>query len=77
MMKRVVLYTMNRCPHCETAKKYLAQQGIKYRLCNTSTPAGRKEFNLTGYRGVPVLKIGDQFLNGFTVKGFQQLYHQK
>lgn len=22
-MKKVVLYSMNKCPHCETAKKYL------------------------------------------------------
>lgn len=73
-MKRVVLYTMNSCPHCDTAKKYLDQQGIKYRLCNTSNSAGRKEFNATGYRGVPMLKIGDQFLNGFNVKAFQKLY---
>ncbi|MEW6996402.1 glutaredoxin family protein [Colwelliaceae bacterium BS250] len=74
-MKRIILYTMNRCPHCETAKKYLDQQGIKYRLCNVSNPAGKKEFNQTGYRGVPVLKIGDQFLNGFEVKDFQRLYN--
>lgn len=73
-MKRVVLYSMNRCPHCDTAKKYLEQQQIKYRLCNISTSAGRKEFNLTGYRGVPVLKVGDKFLNGFTIKGFEALY---
>lgn len=75
-MKRVVLYSMNRCPHCDTAKKYLDQQQIKYRLCNVSTSPGRKEFNLTGYRGVPVLKIGDQYLNGFTIKGFQAMYNK-
>ncbi len=73
-MKRVVLFTMNRCPHCETAKKYLDQQGIKYRLCNTSTAAGRKEFSRTGFRSVPVLKIGEQYLNGFSIKEFNHLY---
>ena len=73
-MKRVVLFTKNSCPHCDTAKKYLDQHSIKYRLCNVSTAAGRKEYSLTGFRGVPVLKVGDQFLNGFTVKGFQSLY---
>ncbi|WNC71015.1 glutaredoxin family protein [Thalassotalea psychrophila] len=73
-MKRVVLFTKNSCPHCETAKKYLDQNGIKYRLCNVGTAAGRKEHSLTGFRGVPILKVGDQFLNGFTVKGFQNLY---
>ncbi|WP_371372840.1 glutaredoxin family protein [Thalassotalea aquiviva] len=73
-MKRVVLYSMSRCPHCDTAKRYLDQQGIKYRLCNVSTPNGRKEFNQTGFRAVPVIKIGDRFLNGFSIKQFNQLY---
>lgn len=73
-MKKVVLYSMNKCPHCETAKKYLDKQGIAYRLCNVQTPAGQKEFSKLRLRGVPVLKIGDQILNGFSVKEFNQLY---
>jgi len=73
-MKRVVLYSMNKCPHCDTAKRYLDQQGIKYRLCNVKTPQGQKELASLGMRAVPVLKIGDQILNGFSVKKFNQLY---
>jgi glutaredoxin len=73
-MKRIVLYTMEKCPHCLTAKNYLDKQGIKYRLCNIKTPSGQKEFSKLNMRGVPVLKIGDQLLNGFSVKQFTQLY---
>jgi len=73
-MKKVVLYTLTKCPHCETAKNYLDKQNIAYRLCNVQTPAGKKEFAKLGLRGVPVLKIGDQILKGFSVKGFKQLY---
>ena len=72
-MKRIVLYTMANCPHCNTAKQYLDQNNVTYRLCNVKTPVGKKEFYKTGYRSVPVLKIGDQFLNGFSVKGFQKM----
>ncbi len=36
-MKRVVLYTMGKCPHCQTAKRYLDEQDIAYRLCNIKT----------------------------------------
>ncbi len=74
-MKRVILYSMNNCPHCQTAKRYLDQQGIAYRLCNVKTPAGQKEFRKTGMRAVPVLKVGDQFINGFSVKQFNQAYN--
>lgn len=73
-MKRIVLFTMEKCPHCQTAKRYLDEQKIPYRLCNVKSPKGRKEFAATGFRGVPVLKIGDQFLNGFSIKGFKQLF---
>jgi len=74
-MKRVVLFSTNNCPHCQVAIKYLEQKGVTYRLCNVKTPAGQKEFRKLGLRGVPVLKIGDQVLNGFSVKQFNQLYN--
>lgn len=74
-MKRIVLYTMDKCPHCQTAKRYLEQQGIPFRLCNIKTPKGQKEFAATRMRGVPVLKIGNELLNGFSVKGFNTLYN--
>ena len=74
-MKRVVLYSTDKCPHCQTAKRYLEQQGIAFRLCNVKTSKGQKEFSLTGLRGVPVLKIGDQLLNGFSVKTFTAMFN--
>ena len=74
-MKRVVLYTTDKCPHCQTAKRYLEQQGIAFRLCNIKTAKGQKAFAATGLRGVPVLKVGDQLFNGFSVKTFTEVYN--
>lgn len=73
-MKKVVLYSANRCPHCEQAKQYFAEHNISYRLCNVQTPAGQKEFRRLGFRAVPVIKISDEFLQGFNVKTFKQKY---
>ncbi|MGB1263443.1 MAG: glutaredoxin family protein [Cognaticolwellia sp.] len=73
-MKRIILYTMNNCPHCQSAKQYLEEKKLPFRLCNIKTAAGQKEFAKLRLRGVPVLKIGDQVLNGFNVKKFNQLY---
>ena len=73
-MKRVILYSTNNCPHCQTAKRYLEQENIPFRLCNIKTPAGPKEFSTLNMRGVPVLKIADQLLNGFSVKDFNRIY---
>ena len=74
-MKRFFLYTTDKCQHCQTAKRYLEQQGIAFRLCNIKTAKGQKEFAATGLRGVPVLKVGDQLLKGFSVKTFTELYN--
>lgn len=74
-MKRIVLYSTDKCPHCQTAKRYLEQQGIAFRLCNIKTAKGQKEFAATRLRGVPVLKVGDQLLNGFSVQAFTELYN--
>ncbi len=73
-MKKVVLYTRNNCPHCETAKKYFESERITYRLCNTQTPAGKKEFHRLGFRGVPIIKVGDEYLQGFDLKAFKRLF---
>lgn len=73
-MKRIVLYSMNNCPNCQTAKRYLEQNNIAFRLCDVKSAAGKKEFSKTGMRGVPVLKIGDQLLSGFSVKKFEECY---
>lgn len=75
-MKRIVLYSMDKCPHCQTAKRYLEEQNIPYRLCNVQSPKGRKEFSATGMKAVPVLKIGEQLLNGFSIKAFNKLFKQ-
>jgi len=74
-MKKVVLFSMNGCSGCAAAKKYFDSQQISYRLCNIKSPAGAKEFARLRLRGVPVIKIGDQLLQGFSIKGFNQLYN--
>jgi len=74
-MKRVVLYSMDKCSHCQSAKQYLEQQKIPFKLCNIKTAKGQKEFAAIGLRGVPILKVGDQLLKGFSVKEFTKLFN--
>jgi len=65
---------MSGCSACASAQQYFDTQGIKYRLCNIKSPAGAKEFARLRMRTVPIIKVGDQLLNGFSVKAFKQLY---
>jgi glutaredoxin len=75
-MKKVVLYSMSNCPHCDNAKQYFDKNNIAYRLCNVKTSAGQKEFRRANFRAVPVIKIGDQYLQGFKVSDFNKLYNE-
>lgn len=76
-MKRVVLYSAKNCPHCDSAKAYFKNKNINFRLCDVKTPAGQKEFNRLGYKAVPVVKVGDNIMQGFSLKQFEKLYKAK
>ncbi|WP_028021858.1 glutaredoxin family protein [Enterovibrio calviensis] len=71
-MKKIVIYTSKNCPHCQAAKQYFDSKKLTYRLCDVATPRGRKEHAALGARGVPVIKIGDQVLHGFSNKAVEQ-----
>jgi glutaredoxin len=73
-MKKIVLYSMSNCPHCDTAKAYLDKNNIAYRLCNVKTAAGQKEFRRANFRSVPVIKIGEEYLQGFNISLMIQFY---
>lgn len=74
MMKKVTLYSMSSCPHCDSAKQYFESRNIKFRLVNVKSPAGQKEFSKTGFRAVPIIKVGEDYLNGFSIAKFNTLY---
>jgi glutaredoxin len=66
---------MSNCPHCDTAKTYFEKNNIPYRLCNVKTAAGQKEFRRANFRSVPVIKVGEQYLQGFNLSTFNKLYN--
>lgn len=67
---------MPNCAYCKIAKQYFEQQNIAFRLIDVKSAAGQKELAKTGFRGVPLIKVGDQFLNGFSIKAFLRLYNE-
>lgn len=73
-MKKVTLYSTTQCPHCESAKQYFESQNIKFRLVNVKSPAGQKEFAKTGFRAVPIIKVSEDYLNGFSIAKFNKAF---
>jgi glutaredoxin len=73
-MKRIVLYISDKCPHSREAKKYLDDNGIKYRLTNAKMQRGRKELDAIGVSSLPALKIGNDLMIGWNLNNFKKLY---
>ena len=64
--EKIKLYTTTWCGYCKRAKAYLALRGIGYEeLDAESSEQGKREFAALGGRGVPVILVGRQRMNGY------------
>ena len=72
--KSVIMYTTSSCPACVAAKSYFARKGISYdeRDVNAS-PAAMQEFRQLGGRGVPLILVGSERMEGFNAQRLDQL----
>ena len=68
------MYTTARCPACVAAKAYLSRRGVRYeeRDVNRSSEA-RQEFQSLGGRGVPLIVVGTERMEGFNAQRFEQM----
>lgn len=64
-MKNVIVYTSDTCTYCEAAKEYLKEKGVAYEERNVKQPQYRKELMGMGFMSVPILKIGEDVVQGF------------
>ena len=65
--KKVEVYSTPTCPWCRKAKDYLQSKGITYRDYNVAEQRDKLQemVDLSGQRGVPVVKIDDDVIVGF------------
>ena len=66
-MKKVVIYTGQRCAHCYWAKALLNKKNIGFTEYNISTDVTKREEMLkksNGARTVPQIFIGEQHVGG-------------
>ena len=74
--KGVVMYSTSWCGYCKKARAYFDQHNITYTDYNIEKNAvAKQEYQAMGATGVPVIIVGNKRMNGFSVKGFQKLYH--
>jgi glutaredoxin len=62
----IKMYATDWCPYCRKAREFFARRGIRYtELDIEKSPAARAEYDRLGARGVPVILVGTQRMNGF------------
>jgi glutaredoxin len=63
----IKLYSTDWCGYCKQARAYLAANRIRYtELDVEKVPAARAEYQRMGARGVPVILVGEQRMNGYS-----------
>jgi glutaredoxin len=78
-MKKVSMYTLSTCPWCMKTKKYFTDHDIPfeytdYDLADEATQDRiLRDLDAEGVHGFPVVKIGDQVIEGYQPERFAGL----
>lgn len=67
MEKKVKVYSTPTCPYCDMAKQFLRDNNVKFEAVDVSKDraAAAEMIEETGQMGVPVIKVGEDFIIGF------------
>jgi len=72
--EKVRIYTTVWCGYCKKAKAHLATRGVPYDEVDVeASERGRSEFTQLGGRGVPVILVGNQRMDGFDASGLDAM----
>ena len=70
----VKMYATSWCPYCAKARAYFARRNIAYvEIDIEKSREGRAEYERLGARGVPVILVGAQRMNGFSEQSMSAL----
>jgi glutaredoxin len=73
--KKIVMYSTSWCGVCKKARRHFKKKAIDFTEYDVETSAkGKSEYKKLGAKGVPVILIGNQRMNGFSVDSFEKLY---
>lgn len=73
----VRIFTAAWCGYCKKAKAFLNAKGVAYDEVDVETSdRGRSEFSRLGGRGVPVILVGSQRMDGFEAGALTAMLEQ-
>lgn len=71
----VVLYSAVWCGYCKQARNYFKAKAIPFVEYDVEkSDRGRRDYKRLRARGVPVILVGKQRLNGFDAASFERIY---
>jgi glutaredoxin len=73
----VKIYTTTWCGYCKKAKAYMQARGTRFQEIDVeATAQGQSEFQSLGGRGVPVILVGAQRMDGYSQDSLESLLKQ-
>jgi len=76
--REVIMYSTSWCGVCKKAKRYFKSKNIPFTEYDIEkSEKAAREFKKLRGRGVPVILVGDQRMNGFSAKNFDRIYNHK
>ena len=71
----VVMYSTAWCGYCKKARAYFRENNISFTDHDIENDSfAKRDYDRLGGRGVPVILVGDKRMNGFSVRGFENIY---
>ena len=68
----IVMYSTSWCPYCAKAREYFKSNGIAYTEYDIElSSAAHAEFKKLGGRGVPLILVGSERVDGFSELAFE------
>ncbi|MGO9454068.1 MAG: glutaredoxin family protein [Candidatus Binataceae bacterium] len=73
-MQEVTIFTNHGCSACHAAMSFLSQHGVPFVERNIGDdPAARDELIKAGFRAVPVIRVGEESMLGFSPMRLRKL----
>jgi glutaredoxin len=74
----VILYSAQWCGVCKRAQRYFNEKNIPFQEYDVEkSQRGRRDYKRLQGKGVPIILIGEQRMNGFSPEYFESIYQRK
>jgi len=76
-VKQTVMYATSWCGYCKKAREYFRKTKIPYTEYNIEkNKQAKRTYDSFGGKGVPVIFVGQERINGFDISSFNEIYQK-